>query len=150
MEIEYVFKRPVKCRKGHSNVPGARLVALVSTAAACASLQRAAFYGTDGKRLTGKHVAMSNDTLIVSMKDAGATLVEKRMHTKRFEKAPFDGRGGVSAADAATLSGRFTENLIATQAFRVMDRTEMDIIPEDIVHAAGSGGVYRPPDGSLS
>jgi hypothetical protein len=42
--------------------------------------------------------------------------------------ADFDGRGGVTASDAATLSDRFREKLIALNAFRVMERAQMDMI----------------------
>jgi hypothetical protein len=42
--------------------------------------------------------------------------------------ADFDGRGGVAAGDAATLSDRFREKLIGTNAFRVMERNQMELI----------------------
>lgn len=40
----------------------------------------------------------------------------------------FEARGGVTQNDASSLSDRFRERLIATGAFRVMERGEMDII----------------------
>lgn len=42
--------------------------------------------------------------------------------------AEFDGRGGVTANDASTLSDRFRESLIATDSFRVMERNQMELI----------------------
>lgn len=42
--------------------------------------------------------------------------------------ADFDGRGGVTAGDASTLSDRFRESLISTGTFRVMERTQMEYI----------------------
>lgn len=40
----------------------------------------------------------------------------------------FEERGGVTKADAAALADRFTEKLISTGRFRVMERNEMDLI----------------------
>ncbi len=40
----------------------------------------------------------------------------------------FEERGGVTKADAASLADRFTEKLIGTGRFRVMERNEMDLI----------------------
>jgi hypothetical protein len=61
----------------------------------------------------------------------GAFETEKQPSAKELPTiaiADFDGRGGVTASDAATLSDRFREKLIALNAFRVMERAQMDMI----------------------
>lgn len=57
---------------------------------------------------------------------ANSSVVSKEKFTVAVTS--FEARGGVTKADAASLADRFTEKLIATGYYRVMERNEMDLI----------------------